>query len=501
MQKKSQAIGNSAPLKLLKTFSDKELIDFEKLIESGYLGAKEDLKVLLKGLKRYALHHTEFIPEIQGILYSTLYKQEQVDETLNKAQQKKLNRIMNDLLRLAEKFLMFERIKYSNDYDASLLFPELINRKQWKRYSMRIKAAETKLSKEKKQGVEYHNQCFNIQHEKARLLFMENVLAKEDNYDELQYHADVKYLLQKLQYHLAKITIQRRYAYKIYNHKPFVASQALLKLPEYESNPLIQLYVLNIQLVDKEEEATFLSLSKLLKEKQAVIPADFLKPFYTNLTNYCTYQLAKGDLTYYQYLFDIYNDMDEGELLVSDRLIELALLKNMITTACRVNTFDWAIEKLKTYINYVPKIIRRSVFEYNKGIIAFNQQEYEIALSHLMKVRKIDDTHDLSLRIVQLQSFYETDTIYETNTQQMIDSLKTYIHQNKKLAKRQKIAYFNFVRIFVNLYKFKDIPDKRSQKIVIEKQLPKLKARLLKFDLIVLKKWLLSKIEALENSM
>lgn len=498
-QNKTKTIRQVLVIDLLKTFTEEELNYFDEYINCTYFNSNKNLCKLLQQLRRYALCTETFSEAIQLKVYQQVSGKASQQFSLNLAQKKILNKLLNSLLVLAEDFLVTKCLKTKKDKKYELLFPELIERKQMVLYKRRLNAFEKKLNNEIKQGVEYHNRCYNVQQEKAKLSFINNVLAKEDNYDELQYHADVKYLLQKLQYHLAKITIQRRYVYKIFNHKPFAALQTLLKLPEYESNPLIQLYVLNIQLVEKEEKATFLSLSKLLKEKQAVIPIDFLKPFYTNLTNYCTYQLAKGDFTYYQYLFNIYNDMDEGELLVVDKLIELALLKNMITTACRVNNFDWATEKLIIYINYVSRTIRQSVFEYNQGVIAFNQQKYDLALTHFKKVRKIDDTHDLSLRIVQLQSFYETDTIYETSTQQLLDSLKAFIQQNKKLAKRQKTAYFNFIRIFFKLYKFKDIPDKRGRKIAMEKQLPKLKANLLKFDFIILKQWLLNKIEVLQE--
>jgi len=500
MQSKSTSCRTSLPFQLLRTLSEKELDHFEKLINSGYLSTKPDLYLLLKNLKKYVLIRTDFTPELQCTIYKSIYDQDKIDQVLNDKQKKKLSKAMNDLLALAEKFLIFERIKNTDEYDSTFLFPELIDRKQLLLYSRRIKANEKKLYKEKKRGVEYHNQCYDIQLEKARLLFMNNALAKEDNYDELQYHEDLKYLLQKLQYHLVKITLQRRYAHKTFNNNPFITLQGLLNLPEYQSNPLVQLYMLNIQLVETEDEATFSALSKLLREKQEVIPRDYLNIFYVNLTNYCTYQLAKGDLMYYQHLFDIYKNMDEGKLLVSDKSIELALLKNIITTACRVNSFDWAKEKLTTYIKYVPAAIRQAVFEYNHGVLAFNQQKYELALTHFTQVRKIDETHELSLRVVQLQCFYETDNVYENGTRQMIDSLKIYIHQNKRLTKRQKSAYFNFIRIFNKLYGFKEILDKRSLEVALKKALPKTKERLLEFDLIKEKQWLLNKIKVLENS-
>jgi len=499
MQNKSQGYRTSIPFELLKTFTDDELNNFEKLINSGYLSTKQGLDVLLKNLKKNALFRSAFTPDIQCIIYNSLYPKERAEKFLSNSQKKKLSKAMNELLNAAEKFLMFEKVKESDEYEATLLYSTLINRKQLLLYNKRLKAIEKKLLNMKKQGEAYYNQCYNIQREKARLSFINNTLQKADNYDELQYYADIKYLLQKLQYHLAKITLQRRYAHKTFNLKPFDLLQNLLELPEYKSNPLIQLYLLNIKLVESEEESTFIALSKLLKGKQTVIPADFLNIFYVNLTNYCAYQLSKGDSNYYKYIFKIYGDMDEGKLLMTDKFIELAILKNMITASCQVDAFDWAFEKLNSYIKYVPKNIRKPVFEYNSGIIAFHQKKYEVALTHFAKVRKIDNTHELSFRIVQLMCFYETDTTYETYTQQIIKSLKTYIHDNKKLTKRQKTSHFNFIRILNKLYKLKEIPDRRSQRIEINRTLPKLKAQILKFVSISNKQWLFNKIEILEG--
>jgi len=191
--------------------------------------------------------------------------------------------------------------------------------------------------------------------------------------------------------------------------------------------------------------------------------------------------------------------MHNANLLVKGDSIDVGLLKNIITIACKVNAFNWAVEKLTFYIDYVPKAIRKDVFHYNLGIIAFNQNKYEEVLEHFMLVRKIDDTHDLNLRLVRIQSFYETDNHYENYTQQMTHSLKVYVNDNKKLSNRQKSAYHNFIIIFNKLYKFKDIPNKRTRSIKIQAALPKIKEAVLNFDLIRDKKWLLGKIEALEN--
>lgn len=491
----------SLPFQLLKTFSENELTNFGKLLNSGYLSSGKSLEKLLAILKKYALHHERFTPGLQRDVYKALYIEENVGTRLNDQQRKKLNRLMNDLLNVAEKFLMFEDIKQTDQYDAMMLYPKLVDRDQKLLYHKRIRSIEKKLEKEQRHNVSYYEQYFQIQKVKTFFFYKNNLILKEDNYDKFQYYADIKYLLQKLQYHLIKITLQRGYAHKTFMLEPFKLLKAFLNFPEYQSNVLIKLYQLNINLIEKEEEATFLALTKLLREKEKSISRDILNTFYVNLSNFCTYQISEDNFIYYRYLFEIYKDMDNGNLLAIKNLIELALLKNIITTACRFKAFDWAIEKLNKYLKYVPKSIRESVLEYNLGIIAFNQQKYSEVFTHFARVSKIDDTHDLILRLTQLQCYYEVDTIFEDATQQMMDSLRIYINQNKKIADGKKPYYINFIKFLNKLYRYKDIPDRQDRIRKIKKTLPNIKEQIIQCDLVWRKPWLLEKVKELENQV
>lgn len=489
----------SLPFQLLKTFTEKELINFEKLLSSGYLSANENLTKLLKILKKLALHHESFTPAIQHDVYKPLYSSENTGEALNEPQRKRLSRVMNELLNAAEKFLMFEDLKATDEFDAMMLYPKLVDRNQLILYTKRIKAAEKKLSKETKQGIEYHEQCYYIQREKARLFYLNNDLEKEDNFDKLQYHFDTKYLLEKLNFHLVKVNTQKIFTRKKFDLSPFRALQGFFNLPKYIANPLISLSLLNIDLVEKEDDNTFKALLNKISIEANSVPPSFLKSFYSTLTNYCIWQEAKGRLEFTNHLFKIYNSMHIHNLFIMDDAINIFLLKNMIANACRIKAFDWAKDKLSYYKDYVPKDIRNDVFNYNSGIIAFNAYNYSDALNLLVKVRKIDHTHDLGLRVVQLQCYYETDINYEQETQQLINSFEAHLRVNNKMLLKRKTAYLNFITIFKKLYKFKDIPGNRSRLNIIIKTLPKIKDNLLQYDLIREKKWLLNKIEELED--
>ncbi len=486
-------------VELLKSFEKDELNRFFTFINSPYFNTNKKLCQLLKMLRMYALDSLKFSEGIQLKVYQQVYGASKSQNNISEAEKKNLNKLLNKLLSLAEEFLVIEELKLKSESKHELLFPALIKRKQMVLYNRRLKAIQRELDNEKKQGVDYHTKQYHLQQYKEGLWFTEDRLTRKDNYDELQYHLDVKYLLEKLQYHLAKITLLKIYPGKTFDFKPFKAIKNLLNLSNYQKNPLIQLYLLNIDLVEKDDDETYLALFSQLKMYLDTIPAAVLKPFYTNLTNYCGVQIMKGNTDFYQNLYNIYQDMHAGNLYMRDDVITTRLLKNVITVGCYVKAFSWANEILEHYIPYVKNNIRKSVLNYNKGIIMFNQQKYNQALNYLKEVSKIDDIHDIGLRIVILQCFYETDVNYELSTQQSIESIKAYFINNKKLKEETKFTYINFINVFNSLYKFKDLPNKSEKQLKIKNVLPKIKNTIINEKAMRGRQWLLYKVNEIES--
>jgi len=500
MPNKSQINRISLPFQLLKTFTEKELISFEKLLASGYLSSNKNLSALLKILKKQALHHKSFIPQLQYDVYKTLFDKEKIGGELQKLQSNKLNRLINDLGKLAEKFLMFERIKDTDKHNTVLLFPELNDRKQSLLYEKHLRAIEKKLSAIKKRGVEYHNECYNIQKEKGEMLFRNNALVNEDNYDVIQYHTDIKFLLEKLQYHLAEITIQSGYPNKVFDFSSYEACKALFNLPQYQENPLIQLYLLNIDLVEKADNDTYNLLFDALQQYQDIIPRSFLEPFYVNLNNYCAFQIAKGKFEFYKKLMTTYEVMHSNNLLAKNNIIDVAVLKNVVTIGCRLKEFDWANKILEENIGYVSDDIRESVFHYNKGVIEFSIHNYGSAQENFLRVGKIDEFHSIDQRVALLQCFYEIDKHYEFYTEQMIDSFRIFLTTTKKLTRANEVSYKNFISHFKKLYNFKKFASKYEKSLKIKKTIPSIIVSIKNEQLVWQREWLLTKAETLKNN-
>lgn len=486
-------------LELLKTFSKKELDNFESYIKCDYHNTNKKLCLLFKKLRKYALDTENFTDEIQLKIYQEVIGKAKNQNSLNTVQKKDLNKAMNHLLELAESFLMAEQLKKEFHLKCKLLFPQLIKRDQIVLYNRRLKTKQKKIEANPKKGIDYYTAQYDLQRYKAEVLFLGNQMAKEDDYDTLEYYLDTKYILEKLKFHLIKLSFIKRFANKQFDFASYKMMKNLIELDQYKSNPLIQLYLLNIDLVEKSDDGAFQHLFDKINQQQNITPRRILKTFYITLTNYCIEQITKGNLNFYQQLHEIYKKMHQINILTSVNVMPVQVLKNIITIACRVEAFDWANDILLHYIDNVSKDVKKSVVQYNLGIIEFNQQNYSTALVHFNRVLKIDDTHDIGVRISRLRCYYEIDTHYEITTQKIIDNIKVYFNNNKKLTPTEKCAHLNFINIFNKLYKLKDIPDQYSKRKKIEKTLAIIEFEMNNKPIIKGKQWLLSKITALKN--
>jgi len=462
-------------IELLKSFTEKELTVFSEFIESTYFNKDQKLIDLLKKIKRYALSAEKFTPDLQLKVYEEVYYDKPLNQKeLTKKQYMVLNNKQSKLLRLAEQFLVIENLKANQNTKAEFLYRTLTDRNQVNLY-----------------GIDYYAHQYKIQEARLHFLISNGMIRKEDNYDQLHYYLDTNYILEKLKYHLAQLTIKNSYQNKNYENFSLYSIKELLNEPQYAENPLIQIYLSNINLIEAQSDASYQELVKSLVENRSKLPALFQRVFHTNLNNYCTAQIKKGNTSYYNNLFKNYRAMHENDLLISDNFIDVILIKNIITVSCFVKKFDWAYKILEAYKKFILPNIKDSVYFYNKGVIAYNKKDFHLAQNWFLKVGKINDTFEIDLRIFLLQCIFEIEQDYNEATRQSFESAKQFFIRNKYLSAVNKKSYLNFMSIFMYLYQFKH----QAIKMTLNKILNKLK----QMEVIYKKQWLLDKIVEIEK--
>jgi len=253
---------------------------------------------------------------------------------------------------------------------------------------------------------------------------------------------------------------------------------------------LVILYRTVIKLMETNEEAAYIDLLKLLDQYNEQIPKKHLIAFYNVAGNYWVDQTVKGRSDYHQKVFELYDKMDQKNLLVEDNFMQAVKLKNLVTAACRVKEFEWATAMIHKYHSYIKKEFQQSVHHFNLGVIHSYQGQYQEAIKHLIRVEKINLAYDLDCRLLLLQAYYELDTDYDERTMQIFRSAEHFVQTHKNLPSIHKKSYKHFIQLLISLYRVRHRVGKRTLVSVREK--------LLKTEGVMAKQWLLDRVDRLK---
>jgi len=309
-------------------------------------------------------------------------------------------------------------------------------------------------------------------------------MNKQDNLQEIIYNMDVVYILDKLSLNITLLSLQVANSKK-YDDSSFEAVVALTNLPQYNSHPLVRIYLAAINLTKTQSKSAYQQFLFLLDEHSSSVSKEDLNGFYVAATNFCARQIQGGQFGY-QKLFELYKTMDKKNLLVEANNIPVDKLRTFVTAGCRIGEFDWTLQMIEKYQHFIEKRMRESVYNFNLGGVAFYQKDYEKALHHFIRVESINFNYDVNCRVIMMKTHYECDQEYDERTIQIFRSAEKYFNENKQLTPKNKKAYKNFIRTLINVYRIRF----GATKMKLEDLQEKLEKQEVNSD----KKWLLHKI-------
>ncbi len=477
-------------IELLNAFSERELVDLSHFVACKYFNTDDYATAMLKALRKEVIHKKPFDEEAQYAVFKQVFPDKPCPEkVLNRPQKSFLFAKMNVLIRLTETFLCHEALQENEACKTELLHDKLLEKNQFLLFKRHVVRAKRELGEQAKGMEEYARQfkmemgVFNHLHKKGQLVV-------EDNLPELIENLDVYYLLNKLNLHGTCISLTHFSANKSYDYAPMNAIQELLELPQYAHHPLIRIYVIALDLLENNTPELYEQLVELLDEQSAFIPKHDLNHFYMIAGNFCSKKIKEGKVEYYRHMFDLYRKMEEKDLLREGNFMPVGTLKNIITLSCKLEEFDWAKTMIEKYRPALEKEYAKSVYHFNMGAVAFYQNDFKTALSHFIRVEKVNLAYDINCRIMLLKSHYELDKEYDERTLRTLLLSERFIQSHKGLTTKNKQAFKNFVRILINVYNTRHGAGKMTKE--------KIKRKLNKLEFVSDKKWLAEKIEDLK---
>jgi hypothetical protein len=345
------------------------------------------------------------------------------------------------------------------------------------------RAAEAKLTASQLRNKGY----FDQQHELYAL--RNTYLSQQNQRNTYIYLADasealdVAYLLKKLSYATIAIHVKNVLQRDVAVHG-IAEVVALAQQKPFSAMPSVQVYLAAWQISATETEAALQDFTALLFQHFTLFEAAELRELYTFALNFCIKQINSGNKTYYQKIFELYQQLLATRTIFNNNELAPWDYKNIITTGLRLHEYDWVTVFLYEYNDNLPIDFRQNALTYNLAKLAFAKKEYPKVIELLFKVEYQDIFYNLDSRTTLLKTYYELEEYAAIETG--LDTFRIYLLRNKAISIYTKKQYENFIKILKYLVNLPYNEPKSKQNLL---------KRLEKIDVIADKNWLREKIE------
>lgn len=473
----SENISNQANLPraiyLLSHFSDEERDDFCDFVKGQYFDTDEKLAALVKYLKGKYFDKEEqiFDDTFRKKIHNLLFPNKKSSGKLKDEERARLNNRLSKLNKLGLQFLHIKGLESDSLEATNVYYQQLTNHKLSKFFEKQLKQDRKLIDEQTEKDINYYLKKYYI--ENGELDYMSkydiDTLVKNGNFSAVVDTLDVYYLIRRIKLQLLGFSLMSR-TQKEYDLEPMKFILELSKLPKY-SCPLLDIYRTAYELEwhkkysDNGAEKYANQLQELLNEYDEQLTHESKVDIYTVLTNFYIHQVKTKDLASGRKAFELFRDLHEKGLLLSDNKIRIGKLNATITASCHAEEFEWAKEILEKYQEHIQEEERDSVYKFNLGQIAFYQKEYEEADNLFLEVEQSTkhQSYSNNCRILRLKCLYElgTDLNFMKSTYKKTrEFMSTHTH-NSDVDKKSQI---NFINALHNLYRIKK-GDKDREKL------------------------------------
>lgn len=492
-------------IKLLKTFSPKEMMWFNQFLNSPYFNKRIMMIKLFKVLRKN-------YPDFEGRhftkeeIYKLLYKKTKYNDST-------FRNLMSDLLKIAQRFLKqtgFEK-KEKEIESSFFLTEELFNRGEYSLYLNQINQIEKILDVRNVIDDEYLFSKYKIETGRFSLnLLLEKTIKKSivTTESENLIRGIVYFICYFVIESLTRNTILFNYS-NTYNIKKSIDTISdFLELFEFEKIntfisknsdlkvPLIELYFKQLKaFVNIENEDNYFDFKKSLLQHSKQLGRIENYFLHQRLIDYCVTRKTSG----IKCSFDIDREIFELQTLFVNKeyyktnansYLPFDLYRNILLNCITVKELNYMEEFIvKNSKKIIPDQIT-NVENYSYAILYFQKGLYSKALNCLNKVVFDQSSFKIDMKNLQLKINYELK--YYESAISIIDTYKHFINNNQLISENRKSLHNKFLSYTLQIIHF----NTRSRKI----NLSFLESKIRKSNDIFDKEWLLEKIGEIEKN-
>lgn len=430
---------------LLKSLTITEVKSFTAFCQSKYFNVNKKQVELLMHLKKFHPDYNNQNLE-KSILFKQLFGREEFEE-------QKLRYVFSDLTLLLEEFLAHSAFQKKELEYKHILLGELFERKQNKFFLQHLRETENNLEQNTFRDSNYFYQQYRMRELSYQYTSIYENHAIDKGLQELANNLDVMYLTLKLKYSCEMINRKNilQVGYQIH----FIDElKALVEKFEFIHIPAVAIYYNILQtLTDPINNEFYYRFKKSVSDHVSLFSKKEQREMYTFLQNYCIKRINTGDQEYLDELFENYQTMLDGAILIENRSISQFDFKNIVAIALRLEKFEWTEKFIEQYKMMLDYPVRENAVVYNLSRLYYSKGDHKYALKLLQQVEFDDVFYQLDAKALLLKIFYETDA--EESLLSLLSSFKIYLKRNKEISEYQYTVYNNLLKFVKRLFQIK----------------------------------------------
>jgi tetratricopeptide (TPR) repeat protein len=292
---------------------------------------------------------------------------------------------------------------------------------------------------------------------------------------------DIAFISEKMQHACLVVSLQRVHRQDFNTGLLQAVLDHVRQQPSLLEHPAIAVYYYGYRaLTEPDEESHFKALRKELAVHRTCFTADELRDIHLLAINFCIYQINRRQEHYLHEVLDLYRSGLESGIFVEHGQLPRFTYTNIVSTALRLQEFDWAYEFIEAYKGLLPEAQRNGTYSFNLARYYSDKGDYNKAMPLLQQMDFDDPLLNLQGKMMLVKMYYETGAFIALDS--LITSLEAYLRRKKHLGVQQQAAHRNAVRLIRRLLALSD-RDKSGRE--------KLKQELEATDVVAMKEWIL----------
>jgi hypothetical protein len=447
-----------------------ELKKLNKFISTSHWSKSETIQQCHSCLASYA--SKEKLEQLtKEILFSNTYPKDDYNDN-------KLRFTLNRLIEAIKEFILLEENEKKNVHSEKIWMDFIQNKKLKKNILLNIENDYNPQGALNKFIFQYYKSVLN-----GQFNFIKNA-SVEDRYNSLmemtksaEAFADFEFLRQY------SLLITFSNVYKSSDlHIVQSRYNELKQKTNYKNVPEFDVYFLIIELLTNPSHEGYYNLKDYLFKNSSLWDMSDHIIWINYLLNYSTSQINKGDLSFIDEQYQIYNFCEENYMFNSPDFLTNTRINNVTHIYLRKKDFLRAEKFIEDYVVLLPKEIMDSCRHFNLARIRFEKKMYKESLRELLQVDFGRDAfYSINSKVLLLKNYFE---LKESDAlASLVVSFKEYIKKNKIISEAHKISIINYLKMVDKIYGATSIKAK------------KLDEEIKKHTQIAEKSWLLEKIE------